>query len=477
MAITDRKSIVILGAGITGLTAAWFLSQSHRGNLIVLEKEATVGGLAATFNRNGFSFDLGSHRLHEGYHPEVDALVKDLCGDDLLRRERRGQIYLGGKVLLYPPSPFDIVFAFGLADSLRFIGDFLLARLGRLVSSREHEDFEGFTISMVGKSLYERFYRPYALKLYGMSPRDISKDPAVNRVRKFSFRSFYSDFRKKLHKEVPTYLYPSGGIGQLSRALEQRFLENGGQIHFISSIDHLKLKEDRSVEAVAFTNRDGSPGAVETDAVVSTIPLDALHRLVRLDSDRNGPPPFELRWRGLRLLYVITRDKTVCDHETFYFPEPEIIFGRVSELNKYSAALNTDTEEAVLTLEIPCSYDDTIWNMPDDQLTDLCLAELRRMCILREQSTGRTESFSRKLKQVYPVYESGWRDGFERILGRLDAIENLYPIGRAALFLHCNIDQCMLMALKVAQHLSKGCARKGEWLATRQEFFNYRVRE
>ena len=165
---------------------------------------------------------------------------------------------------------------------------------------------------------------------------------------------------------------------------------------------------------MAFTNRDGSPGDVETDAVISTIPLDALHRLVRLDSDRNGPPPFELRWRGLRLLYVITRDKTVCDHETFYFPEPEIIFGRVSELNKYSAALNTDTEEDVLTLEIPCSYDDTIWNMPDDRLTELCLSELRRMCILREQSTGRTESFSRKLKQVYPVYESGWRDRFEQ---------------------------------------------------------------
>ena len=177
------------------------------------KRRGAVGGLAATFTRNGLSFDLGSHRLHEGYHPEVDALVKDLCGDDLLRRERRGLIYLGGRALRYPPSPFDIIFAFGFCDSLRFIRDFLLARFSRLVSPREHEDFEGFTIGMVGRSLYERFYRPYALKLYGMSPRDISKDPAVSRVRKFSFRSFYSDFRKKLHKKSRRICIPSEASG------------------------------------------------------------------------------------------------------------------------------------------------------------------------------------------------------------------------------------------------------------------------
>ena len=180
---SNEKSIVILGAGVTGLTAAWALSRSYHGKVVVLEKEAAVGGLAATFTRNELSFDLGSHRLHEGYDPEVDSLVKDLCGDDLLRRERRGLMYLGGRALLYPPSPFDIIFAFGVWESFRFARDLLSARFRQLVHPREHEDFEGFTICMVGRSLYDRFYWPYALKLYGMPPREISKDPAVSRVR------------------------------------------------------------------------------------------------------------------------------------------------------------------------------------------------------------------------------------------------------------------------------------------------------
>lgn len=299
---SNGKSIVILGAGVTGLTAAWALSRSYHGKVVVLEKEAAVGGLAATFTRNELSFDLGSHRLHEGYDPEVDSLVKDLCGDDLLRRERRGLMYLGGRALLYPPSPFDIIFAFGVWESFRFARDLLSARFRQLVHPREHEDFEGFTICMVGRSLYDRFYWPYALKLYGMPPREISKDPAVSRVRKFSFSSFYRDLRKKVFQEIPTYLYPSGGIGQLSRTLQQRFLDNGGQVRFITGIDQLRLEGERLVRAVAFAGRDGSREELETDAVISTLPIDVLHHLVRLESDRDCRPPLDLRWRSLTAL-------------------------------------------------------------------------------------------------------------------------------------------------------------------------------
>jgi hypothetical protein len=50
-------------------------------------------------------------------------------------------------------------------------------------------------------------------------------------------------------------------------------------------------------------------------------------------------------------------------------------------------------------------------------------------------------------------------------------------IGRGALFLHCNIDHCMLMAIKLAQYLSHGPENKKEWDTIRQDCFNYRVRE
>src|SRR5262245_58562751 len=109
------RRIVVLGAGITGLTAAWELSRSFPGRVVLLEKEAAVGGLAATSStRDRFAFDIGSHRLHRNNHPEVDQFIADLCGPDLLERERRGQIFLLDRPLRYPPSALDIMTAFGL---------------------------------------------------------------------------------------------------------------------------------------------------------------------------------------------------------------------------------------------------------------------------------------------------------------------------------------------------------------------------
>jgi UDP-galactopyranose mutase len=82
-----------------------------------------------------------------------------------------------------------------------------------------------------------------------------------------------------------------------------------------------------------------------------------------------------------------------------------------------------------------------------------------------------------KLKNVYPVYDVGWKERFERFYSQLDVVENLYMVGRTALFLHCNIDHCMSMALALARHLSEGPGLKADWNRIRSAFADYRVRE
>jgi protoporphyrinogen oxidase len=199
--------------------------------------------------------------------------------------------------------------------------------------------------------------------------------------------------------------------------------------------------------------------------------------LVTLESDRYGRPPFDLRWRGLRLLYLITPDLIASEHETYYFPEPHVLFGRVSELNKYSPFLNSDLRRAALTIEVPCSCNDDVWNMPDNRLAEQCVRELQQLGIVRTPSSGADEYFSRKIPKVYPVYDLGWRERFNKIYQRLNSLTNLYLIGRAALFLHCNIDHCMSMALQLARYLAAGHEGKKAWEAVQQSFFDYRVRE
>lgn len=470
--------IVILGAGITGLTIASELSKIYKEDVILLEKNPQIGGLASTIKNNGFSYDFGSHRLHED-DSEAFKIIKDLCGDDLLKRKRQGLIYIKDKFINYPPTISDIVFSFGLLSCIKFSIDLLFARFMKLFKTNEYKDFESFTSDEIGKSLYELFYKPYAMKLWARKPSEISKLPALNRVRKFTFGAILAGLRKKLKKrEEKFYFYPSKGIGLVCERLKDSFLQTGGSLVNINNIEKFDVSDNnKKINSISFKRTNGQTETIKTSLVISTIPMDGLYNLVRFNSDNGKVPKFNLKWRCLRILYLITDDKIPNQNETYYFPESSVIFGRVSELNKYSPELNNLGNKTLLTIEIPCSEGNEIWNMTDEELTNKCIKDLIKVKILRGKSTNKPESFSEKVKNLYPIYELSWESDYQKLYDRMDSINNLYMIGRTALFLHCNIDHCMDMALKLSKYIIDGNENKDKWNNIRQEFFSFRVRE
>src|SRR5690242_11509573 len=97
-----QAEIVILGAGPTGLGAAHRLKELGLSNLVVFEKEAYPGGLAASFTDNaGFTWDIGGHVQfsHYGY---FDRLMDDLLSDQWLSHERESWIWIADRFVPYP---------------------------------------------------------------------------------------------------------------------------------------------------------------------------------------------------------------------------------------------------------------------------------------------------------------------------------------------------------------------------------------
>jgi protoporphyrinogen oxidase len=168
----------------------------------------------------------------------------------------------------------------------------------------------------------------------------------------------------------------------------------------------------------------------------------------------------------------LTPDKIPSEHETYYFPEPDVIFGRVSEPAKYSPFLNQATEKSALVIEIPCTYGDEIWNMDDKVIAARCINDLRKLNILSHKSQGAAKHFSHKIKNLYPVYEFGWKEKLDKALRRFNLIKNLYFVGRPALFLHCNVDHCMAMALKLARFLSAEEGIREDWESSLNDVFS-----
>ena len=89
---TPANTVIIIGAGPAGLTAAYELQKlGGCDRPLVLEASELVGGIARTENHQGFRFDIGGHRFFTKV-PEVDAIWREVLQDDFIRVARLSRI-------------------------------------------------------------------------------------------------------------------------------------------------------------------------------------------------------------------------------------------------------------------------------------------------------------------------------------------------------------------------------------------------
>lgn len=74
------KTVVIIGAGPAGLTAAYDLKKQSGNELrvILLEESGEIGGISRTVRHNGCRIDLGGHRFFSK-NEQVNALCRRSC--------------------------------------------------------------------------------------------------------------------------------------------------------------------------------------------------------------------------------------------------------------------------------------------------------------------------------------------------------------------------------------------------------------
>ena len=74
----DRFDVVVVGAGLAGLNAAWRIKEAGK-RVLVVEARERVGGRTFTTQIDGQPFDLGAHFIgHELYQSTIWKLVKNL---------------------------------------------------------------------------------------------------------------------------------------------------------------------------------------------------------------------------------------------------------------------------------------------------------------------------------------------------------------------------------------------------------------
>jgi protoporphyrinogen oxidase len=444
----EKKKIVILGAGPAGLALALKLAQRPAlpADVLVLEKNDQVGGLAASFTQDGLTFDLGSHRLHPATAPEILHELKDLLAEDLLDRPRYGRIRLLGRFVQFPLKPFELLAKLPLSFVLGFLADSLLKPFSK---KREQKSFADVLQNGLGKTICNFFYFPYATKLWGLAPEKIA---AVQAQRRVAANSVWKMIAKVLSM-VPgfkrsgsgRFYYPRQGFGQISRKLAERVTGLGGHIILNSRIEKIEFA-DRG-----FTIARQGADPLHADIIFSTIPLTVLTRLLQPAPPHAVQQAMEkLSFRAMVLHYLVLETKPFTPFDAHYFPENELIFSRMSEPANYSSS-SQPTDRTGLCFEIPCTVGDDIWRMTEQEMTGRVLADLRK-CDLAV--TCRVlHSFSKQVPFIYPVYDLTFAENLQTINDYLSQIPRLFSLGRQGLFVHDNTHHTIEMAWRAAECL------------------------
>ena len=378
---------------------------------------------------------------------------------------RRGALYFNGRFLKYPPAAFNFLKSIPRAKRLRFCFSYLSKFT---IFPGKKKNYEEAMQRTVGKEIYEAFYKDFSKKLWGIDPKEISFDGTKRRITFLNLKSMW----RIISGRTGYFLYPQNGIGEIAKKMEDKILSNGGEIRRGAEIKKVLLN-NRTVQRVITEDSMGRQENAAASSLLSTIPIDSLFTMC-FNGDK--PTPL-LTWRGARILYIHINDKIERENETFYFPSMCIKLGRVSDISKYSPYLNLGLKGTLLTVEIPLFSSDRAWSISDTELLRICLDDLIKVNIIKNNPEI-LNYFSIKLDRAYPVYKIGWKDNFSKTYNELDKIENLFSVGRKGLFLHCNIDHCILQGLKLSNFILKGngCAKKA-WGKELPKVFKFYARD
>ena len=444
------KTVVILGGGPCGLSAAWELSGTGK-NIVVIEAQSSLGGLCKTIRYKGFNFDLGGHRFISK-NDELINKIKVLMGDELLVSERVSAIRLNGREFQYPLSAGDIL----KQTDIRFLSgclmDYAYQSIYKKIRHSPDTSFEDWVINRFGKKLYNTFFKDYTRKLWGIPPDKLSSDWAAERI---SLLSLWDVVLRLcgLGKNTPrtytrNFFYPKQGIGQIFEFIAEEIKANGGSIILNARFKRLLL-EGNSVKGIIY-DINGRDEVIDCDWVISTIPITDLF----CNLDRRGEwqdareAVRSLRYRSLRFLNILIDKPEIGKNTWTYIPDGKYIMTRIQEPGKRSPH-NAPDGKSSLILEIPCFYNDKVWEMPDDLLFKKCINELLELGI--DVKNEVIDYFYTREKHAYPVYQLDYKHHLKKLISFLDSKENIISSGRNGLFKYIFMDRAMELGFEAAK--------------------------
>ncbi len=277
-----ESRFVVLGAGITGLTAAYELhkkAQAERRNIsvVVLESSSRVGGKIVTESRDGAVIEGGPDSFIT-YKPQALELVRELgLSLDLVGTEGDPKVSVlwEGRLKAIPQRR---LLSFLLCDLFTWKGKARMALEYFLKPGPEtlDESLAAFARRRLGPEAYERLIGPMLSGIYAGDPQQMSLAATFPQLREMErqgglARAMLKRKARKADPELTTFMTLRGGLGRLVEALTLK----------------LPPQTVRTGAPVSSLRRRGGQWHIQAgetvlsaDAVICALPANALAQVV-----------------------------------------------------------------------------------------------------------------------------------------------------------------------------------------------------
>jgi protoporphyrinogen oxidase len=271
---------IILGAGPAGMGAAIALVEHGVTDILIVDRNRLVGGLARTEMFDGNRFDIGPHRFFTK-NREINALWKKTLGDDFRPVDRLTRIYYNHQFFHYPIKAFETFWKLGLAESAHALVSFLYEKMA---PQTEAQTFEDWIVQKFGTKLYQTFFKTYTEKVWGIPCDQIGAEWAAQRIKGLDImqvlkNAIFGDSQQDIKTLVDRFDYPLLGAGQMYEVMMDNVVNRGGTVMLNSRVTAFHRK-DHDIAAIAVTDSEGHTYRMTANHYFNSIPLTHFFQLV-----------------------------------------------------------------------------------------------------------------------------------------------------------------------------------------------------
>ena len=413
---------LIIGAGISGLTFANFIKDDY----LIIEKENEVGGYCRTIKKGEYLWDYAGHFFHFKTD-EMKKLFEDLMKDEeLIFQEKNTKIYYGDRLIDYP---FQMnIHQLPQQEFIDCLYD--------LYNKNEKENYESFLDMLYGKfgkSIVEKFLKPYNEKLYACDLNNLDKDAMGRFFPYANLNQIINNMKEENNNSYNnTFLYPKNGAGSFLNKLYENLDKE--KVELMNEIKKRDLKN----KTVITKNNE----VINYQYLINTSPLNNLLELI----DNTEKLRENISYNKVLVFNLGFEKKSNFKEHWIYFPQKDINFYRVGF---YDNILMSDK----LSMYIEIGYEKKSKISEDDikEQLNLTLQNLKKVGIVEDDN--KLVDYSTIVMNPAYVHINSETNKEIREFEKYLNDNSVYTIGRYGAWTYCSMEDCMISAKELAEKL------------------------